>query len=232
MRIEGLQKTTLLDFPGKVACTIFTEGCNFRCPFCHNSSLVICDKKGEDPTYSEEEILKFLKKRQGILDGVCITGGEPMMQSDLEEFIEKIKKLGYLVKLDTNGSEPMRLKKLIDDGLIDYVAMDVKNCKEEYARTIGVKNYPIDRIEESISILLEDRIPYEFRTTVVKEFHTAENMIRLAQWIKGAKNYYMQQFVDSEDVMVKGLHSCDPEEIFQWKKKLEQYIDNVEVRGI
>lgn len=238
MIIQGLQKTTLLDYPEKVACTMFTGGCNFRCPFCHNASLVVdrgnivpieSQKNGD---YTEEEIFTFLNKRRGILDGVCITGGEPMIQSDLEEFIQKIKNLGFLVKLDTNGSFPDRLKNMIDSGIIDYVAMDIKNSKEDYGKTIGVKNYNTDKIERSVDILMEGKIPYEFRTTVVREFHTEENIYKIREWIKGAEQYYLQQFVDSGDVIKSGLHGVDVNELHRWRDILSENIAKVELRGV
>lgn len=238
MIIEGLQKTTLLDYPGMVACTMFTGGCNFRCPFCHNASLVI-DKGNLVPIesrkngmYTEEEIFSFLNKRQGILDGVCITGGEPMIQKDLEDFIRKIKELGFLVKLDTNGSFPDRLKKLIDEQMVDYVAMDIKNCREDYGRTIGIKNFDTHNIEKSVEILMENKIPYEFRTTIVREFHGEEQIRKTGEWIKGAKQYYLQQFVDSGDVITPGLHAWEPEILHVYRDIMAQYTEVTGLRGI
>ena len=171
MIIKGLQKTTLLDFPGKVACTVFTAGCNFRCPFCHNASLVT--RPGDVDEISEESFFSYINKRKGILDGVCITGGEPLMSHGIEDFIRRIKQTGLLVKLDTNGAYPEKLKALLDEGLIDYVAMDIKNSREKYAMTVGLKEYP-EKIEESIKLIMEKAPDYEFRTTVVKELHTAQ----------------------------------------------------------
>ncbi|MGN1117523.1 MAG: anaerobic ribonucleoside-triphosphate reductase activating protein, partial [Acutalibacteraceae bacterium] len=165
MKIYGLQKMTLLDFPGKVACTLFTGGCNFRCPFCHNARLVT--ELDKDEVYSEEEIFEYLRKRVGILDGVCITGGEPLMNADIADFITKVRELGYAVKLDTNGSYPETLKNLIDRGLVDYIAMDIKNTPEKYAQTIGVKKFDFTPIKKSIEIIMQSGVPYEFRTTVV-----------------------------------------------------------------
>ena len=169
MIIQGLQKLTLLDYPGKVACTIFTAGCNFRCPFCHNASLVIDTSANE--TIPEEEIFRFLTKRQGILDGVCISGGEPLIQDGIEEFIRQIKEMGYDVKLDTNGSFPDKLIRLVEAGLINYVAMDIKNSQEHYGRTIGIEDYDIRDVHRSVKYLMSGKVPYEFRTTVVREFH-------------------------------------------------------------
>ena len=198
MKINGFQKLTLLDFPGRVACIIFTAGCNFRCPFCHNASLVT--HIDNTNTFSEDEILDYLKKRAGIIDGVCITGGEPLLQPDLEEFIIKIKNLGLAVKLDTNGSSPEKLISLVEKGLLDYVAMDIKNCKDKYSLTAGV-DINISDIEKSVSFLLENHVPYEFRTTVVDGMHTPEDSVSIASWISGAEKYFLQNFVDSGDIL-------------------------------
>ena len=181
MRIGGLQKLTLLDFPGHVACTVFLHGCNFRCPFCHNAPLVL----GTD-VISEEEILRFLKKRQGLLDGVAITGGEPLLSTGLDALLEKIKALGYRVKLDTNGSFPARLRELIDRQLVDYVAMDIKNTREKYALTAGADGM-LPAVEESVRVLLRGLIPYEFRTTVVDELHEPEDFSAIGRWLSGAQ---------------------------------------------
>lgn len=210
--IVGFNKTTLLDYPGRVAATVFTGGCNFRCPFCHNGGLVLSPLSQE--SYSEEEILEFLKKRRNVLKGVCITGGEPALHADLPEFISEIKDLGYQVKLDTNGYAPKVLKKLLDEELLDYVAMDIKNCREKYALTAGREPdvFHVDKIDRSISILKEASVPYEFRTTVVKELHTREDMVKIAQWIKGCPRYFLQQYQDSENI----LYSME-------KEKTEQY---------
>lgn len=229
MNIGGFQKMTLLDFPGKVACTVFTVGCNFRCPFCHNASLVTC-KSNE--LYSENDVLSFLEKRRGLLDGVCITGGEPLMQKDISGFIAKIRQMGYAVKLDTNGSFPDRLKQLVNDGMIDYVAMDVKNCLDRYSETAGVEMPDLSIIEESIDFLLEGNVDCEFRTTVVKEFHCTDDIDKLAQRIKGAKRYYLQNFVDSGELIGENLHSVDRKTMEQMKEIAEKYIENVSLRGI
>ena len=182
--IVGLQKLTLLDYPGRVACTLFTKGCNFRCPFCHNASLVV--RAEEQKAYSNEEILSFLKKRQGILDGVCITGGEPTLMRELPEFIYEIKALGYSVKLDTNGTRPQVIDRLIGEGLVDYIAMDIKNCPEKYAYTIGLpENYDLTPIMESKDILMKGNVDFEFRTTVAKPFHTEEDFLKIGEWLRG-----------------------------------------------
>lgn len=206
-RIYGLQKLTLLDYPGKVSCTMFTGGCNFRCPYCQNRDLVFLDENMSELT--EEDLTMFLKKRKGILDGVCISGGEPLLQPNIEAFLTRIKELGYQVKLDTNGSQPEKMKDLIEAGLLDYVAMDVKNGKYRYAETIGVANFDLSAINESIRYLKEAPIDYEFRTTVVQEFHNEEDIIALSEWLKGGKILYLQQFVESERVIRAGLHAYD-----------------------
>ena len=203
MKINGFQKLTLLDFPEKVACIIFTAGCNFRCPFCHNASLVT--HIDENQNIDEEEIFTYLEKRKGLLDGVCITGGEPLLQSDIKEFIQKIKNMGYAVKIDTNGSYPEKLRDLIENNLVDYVAMDIKNCREKYAETAGIQNLLLDNIEKSISILLENKVDYEFRTTVVNELHTKKDIKNISVLIKGAKKYFIQNFKDSGDIIARNM---------------------------
>lgn len=219
MRIQGFQKLTLLDYPGKVACILFTEGCNFRCPFCHNAALV----SHVDPSarLSEEEILSQLEKRKGILDGVCVTGGEPLLQRGLEEFLSAVKQMGLSVKLDTNGTFPERLRALVEAGVVDYVAMDVKNCREKYARTAGVQTLALDAIEESVAFLLEGRVPFEFRTTVTEELHTPEDIGAIAEWIKGAPAYYIQNFVDSGDLVGQGMHPVGKDTLDAMKSAAE-----------
>ena len=229
MNIQGLQKLTLLDYPGKMACTIFTAGCNLRCPFCHNSRLVINPEKQSE--YSEEEIFKFLKKRAGILDGVAITGGEPLLQKDIEDFIRRVKDLGYSVKLDTNGTFPEKLRDLVEKGLVDYVAMDVKNSAELYAETIGISGYDISKIKESINFLLEGKVDYEFRTTVFREFHSVFGMNGLGEMIKGAKRHFLQGFIDSGELIGFGMSAVPLEEMERMKKIMLQYVDECEIRG-
>ena len=230
MIIQGLQKLTLLDYPGQVACTIFTAGCNFRCPFCHNASLVIDTHKNRN--ISEEEIFSFLKKRQGILDGVCVTGGEPLIQPGIEEFLAKIKKMGYMVKLDTNGSFPDKLKKIVEAGLVDYVAMDIKNSPESYGKTVGIENYDIKNVMSSIEYLMSGVVPYEFRTTVVRQFHQRADFESIAQWIKGADRYYLQQFVDSGDLIQQGLTGYNKDIMEQALEIVKTGIPNAELRGV
>lgn len=204
MLICGLNKTTLLDYPGRVAATVFTGGCNFRCPFCHNAGLVLSPLTQEH--YTEEDILSFLRKRRNILSGVCITGGEPTIQQDLPDFIQKIKELGIAVKLDTNGSHPQMLEQLIHERQIDYVAMDIKNSPAKYQDTAG---FPVEQVLSSADLLMQSDIPYEFRTTVVKEFHTLQDLEEIAGWIRGCPGYYLQQFEDSGQLIAEMDGSVD-----------------------
>ena len=232
MLISGLQKLTLLDYPGKVACTVFTGGCNLRCPFCHNAPLVLPERLVSDPD-GEETVLAFLRKRQGILDGVAVTGGEPLLHRDLGAFLEKVRALGYKIKLDTNGSFPERLRELIDLGLVDRVAMDIKNAPERYAETTGVPGLDMEPFCRSKDLLLEGRVDYEFRTTVVKGLHTQESLIGAAQWIQGAKEYYLQQFKDSGDVLaIEGLGAFSPEEMRALCAAVEPWVPAVKLRGV
>lgn len=230
MKIYGLQKMTLLDFPGKVACTLFTGGCNFRCPFCHNARLVT--ELDKDEVYSEEEIFEYLRKRVGILDGVCITGGEPLMNADIADFIAKVRELGYAVKLDTNGSYPETLKDIIDRGLVDYIAMDIKNTPEKYAQTIGVKKFDFTPIKKSIEIIMHSGVPYEFRTTVVKEFHSVSDIEEIAKMIEGAQGYYLQNFVDSGNLIGSELSSVSKTELEKMHEKVTQYVVSSQLRGV
>lgn len=230
MVIQGLQKLTLLDYPGQVACTIFTAGCNFRCPFCHNASLVIDTYKNRPIT--EEEIFSFLKKRQGILDGVCVTGGEPLIQTGVDTFLGKIKEMGFQVKLDTNGSFPDKLKKLVEAGLVDYVAMDIKNSPESYGKTIGIENYDMKNIKRSVEYLMSGVVSYEFRTTVVRQFHQRADFESIAKWIKGADRYFLQQFVDSGDLIQQGLTGYNKDIMEQALDIVKTTIPNAQLRGV
>ena len=229
MKILGFQKMTMLDFPGKIACTIFTAGCNFRCPFCHNAPLVT-HIDGQE--FSQEEILSYLNKRKGMLDGVCITGGEPLLQKDIKDLIIKIKELGYAVKLDTNGSFPDVLKSLVSQNLIDYVAMDVKNSPSKYALTADASESVVEKVDESIKFLLSGAIPYEFRTTVVKEFHTPTDFEEIGKWIEGADAYYLQAFVDSGDLIGTSLNALPKMEMEQCMNFARPFVKKVEIRGI
>lgn len=220
---------TLLDFPGKVACTLFAGGCNLRCPFCHNASLVL--GRGLE-SYTDEDILTYLKKRQGLLDGVCITGGEPTLRPDLKAFIYKVRELGYAVKLDTNGCYPERLRELISEGLIDYVAMDVKNCLAKYGETVGIADFDTAPIEESIDLLISSGVDFEFRTTVVSPLHSVEDVEALACRIKGTKKYFLQNFVDSGDLLGEGLSAHEKETLEEMLKAAQKYIPEAELRGV
>jgi len=193
MEIGGFQKLTLIDYPGKLACTVFLAGCNFRCSFCYSGELVLPEKIRNQPKIPEKELFDFLKERKGLLEGVVICGGEPTTNVKLSDFIKKVKKLGYAVKLDTNGSNPEMLEKLINENLLDYVAMDIKAPKEKYEKSAGVK-IDIKKIQKSIDVLKQDKVDYEFRSTIVPRVHTKEDVIEMAKWVKGAKKYYLQNF--------------------------------------
>ena len=229
MNIQGFQKLTLLDYPDHMACTVFTGGCNMRCPFCHNASLVL--RPGENPAYFEEEIYAFLKKRQGVLDGVAITGGEPLLQHGLREFILQVRELGFAVKLDTNGSYPERLAALIDEGLLDYVAMDVKNSREKYAQTAGLPSFPAG-VERSVSLLLSGVVPYEFRTTVVEELHTPEDFRAIGEWITGAERYFLQCFTDSGDLIATGYSAPSGEKLHACLSAVRPLVPSAALRGV
>lgn len=231
MFVSGLQKLTLLDYPGKVACTVFTGGCNFRCPFCHNAPLVLPERLARDT--DEQEVLEFLSRRRGILDGVAITGGEPLLHAGIGDFIGRIKELGFSVKLDTNGSFPDRLRSLVEHGLVDRVAMDIKNSPELYGVTVGLKGFDVSPVAESKDFLLSGQVEYEFRTTVVKGLHTQESLVAAAEWIRGAEEYYLQQFKDSGDVIaISGLDAFDGPEMHALADAVRQVVPNVEVRGV
>lgn len=230
MKIYGLTKTTLLDYPGKVACTIFVGGCNFRCPFCHNSSLVLPPYPQQE--FLQEEIISFLKKRKNILEGVCISGGEPTLYNELFNFLREIKELGYLAKIDTNGSNPGFLKRLVKEGLADKIAMDIKSSPENYPILSGIPTVNIDAIKESASFLMQETIDYEFRTTAVKELHTENDFIEIGKWIAGAKAYYIQAYKDSPEVMKPGYSSFSIEELQHFRTVLLETVPTVEIRGI
>lgn len=230
MTFHGFQKMTLLDFPGKVACTLFAGGCNFRCPFCHNAGLVL--EPGKWEAYEGDEILSFLKKRQGLLDGVCITGGEPLLHPELPDFMAAVKELGFLVKLDTNGSFPDRLKGIVSEGLADYVAMDIKNSRAKYPLTVGLSDYDIRPVEESVAFLLSGAVDFEFRTTVVRELHTVEDIQDIGAWIAGAPRYFLQNFVDSGALIGQGMHAHSPEILEKMQKSLVPYGVHAQLRGL
>lgn len=229
MIIEGLQKTTLLDYPGLVACTVFAHGCNLRCPFCHNAGLVV--RKPEN-LISREELGAFLQKRKGILDGVCLTGGEPLAQKDAIEFIEFLKSFGYKIKLDTNGFYPDRLKTVIEEGLVDYIAMDIKSSPENYHKAVGIQDIDIAPMNESVSIIMTSGIDYEFRTTAVKGIHTADDFKGISEFIKGAKKYFIQQFIDSGDLISGGLSAFSAEETKVLLDNVLPFVPSAEIRGL
>ena len=230
MKIHGLQKMTLLDFPGKVACTVFLGGCDLRCPFCHNAELI----NGTAPAVMDEtELLAFLKKRQGLLEGVAITGGEPLLRGEeLIRLAEKIRELGYPLKLDTNGTHPDRLAKLTGAGLVSYVAMDIKNSPERYAETSGLEHMDLGPVRESVSLLMAGNTEYEFRTTTVAELHDGESFRKIGEWIRGAKRYYLQKFTDRDTVPFGGFHAPADEEMRRYLEISREYIPSAELRGV
>jgi pyruvate formate lyase activating enzyme len=228
MNIAGLQKLTLLDYPGRLAATVFTGGCNFRCPFCHNASLVL--ESAAPAVVSEEEFFAFLGGRQGLLDGVCVSGGEPLLQADLDRFLARIKSLGFSVKLDTNGSDALKLRALVAAGLIDYVAMDIKNAPARYAETAGLQGGMPPDVPESVDFLLGGSVDYEFRTTIVKEFHTAEDLAAIGKWIRGAKRYFLQSFEDRGHTLRPGLHRVEREELESFAAAVRPQVPAVCIR--
>lgn len=230
LNILGLQKLTLLDYPDKVACTVFTGGCNLRCPFCHNSSLVIASKNSG--AMNEADLFIFLKKRQGFLDGVCVTGGEPLLQSDIVDLLRQIKALGYLIKLDTNGTFPDRLKELVTQGLVDYVAMDIKSSPGHYGKATGVSRFDFSKVSDSINYLLAEPVDYEFRTTVVKGLHDVKIMHDIAQTICGAKRYYLQKFVDSGDLIGTGMSVFSDGEVKMFLDDVAPFVKTAALRGL
>lgn len=229
MDIKGLANTTLTDYPGLVAATLFTGGCDFCCPFCHNRSLVVHYEKL--PSLPVDDVLEFLSRRRVALEGVCITGGEPLMQEDLGDFIRELKAMGYKIKLDTNGHDPAHLDHLIRNGLVDYVAMDIKGAQSNYAKAAGCPNLDLTRIKLSVDILRGNDVDYEFRTTVVRELHSPQDMEAIGQWLYGANAYYLQPYVESEDIIMPVFSSYTKAEMIQFQKMLQQYIPYVGLRG-
>ena len=229
MKLGGLQKMTLLDFPGCVACTVFTLGCNFRCPFCHNSSLVVSPAM---PELSQDDFFAFLRKRQGLLDGVAVTGGEPLLHPDMPAFLEQIRTLGYAVKLDTNGAFPDRLRDVLENGLADYVAMDIKNSREKYEQTAAVAGI-LPRVERSVALLLAGKTPFEFRTTLVDELHEPTDFAAIGQWIAGTERYFIQGFVDSGDILGGAcFHAASPEKARACLKAVRPFVPQAQLRGV
>ncbi len=227
----GLQKLTLLDFPGYVACTLFTKGCNMRCPFCHNASLVV--RAEEQRMYTNDEILGFLKKRQGILDGVAITGGEPTLMTGLADFLSEVRMLDYKIKLDTNGTRPKILKSLVEKKLVDYVAMDIKNSKERYGITVGFdESYDISPVCESAEFLMQGNVDFEFRTTVSRTFHTESDIEQIGEWLHGDERFYLQQFKDSGDIIGECVEAYSDDEMRSLLDKIHPFVPNAQLRGV
>ena len=229
LKIYGLQKMTLLDYPEHVACTVFLNACNFRCPYCHNFELVTGDAP---PVMETEELFSFLGKRRGLLDGVAITGGEPCLHPELPELIRRIRSLGFKVKLDTNGCYPDMLHRLLEEGLVDYAAMDIKNSPARYAETVGLKQVDLSPVRESVSLLMGSGIDYEFRTTVVDELHDEADFAEIGQWIRGAKRYYLQAFTDRDTVPFGGLHAPGAEKMKNCLARVRPFVETAELRGM
>lgn len=224
----GMEKISLLDYEGYVVCTLFTSGCNFRCPWCHNAPLAL---SMVDEPMNFDEILDYLSKRKGIIDGVCITGGEPTMMPSLITYIKQIKALGLLVKLDTNGTNPQVVKTLIDEHLVDYIAMDIKSSMENYPKITNTAVIQYDRIMTTIKLLEESNIPHEFRTTLIEEFHTENDIIEIGKIVKGTKIFYLQKYVERDSCISHGFHEIKKEKALEFKSLLEKYINKVELRG-
>ena len=228
MNIHGLQKMTLLDFPGRVACTVFLGGCDFRCPFCHNYELAV----GSAPSIMNEwDVLDFLKKRRGLLDGVAITGGEPCLRPDLPDFMQRIRELGFAVKLDTNGGHPDMLRRVLDAELADYVAMDVKNSPEKYAATAGLPHLDLSPVRESVRLLMQGTADYEFRTTVINEMHAEQDFEAIGRWIRGARRYFLQPFADRDSVPFAGFHAPSAEQLRRYAAVMRAFVPDTFIRG-
>lgn len=230
MKIFGMEKMSLVDYDGYVACTLFTGACNFKCPFCHNAPLV------EDykflPVIEESEVLDYLKKRQGVIDAVCVSGGEPTLHKGLPLLMEKIKKLGYKIKLDTNGTNPELVKQLNEHGLCDYFAMDIKNDLENYSKIIGFESFDTKNIEKTVEYFLSGNADFEFRTTLISQFHKKQNIINIANWIKGANKYFLQKFKFSENCLnAKNLSPIDNQTVLEYIEILKPLVKKVSTRG-
>ena len=229
MKIGGFQKLSLLDYPDHTCCTVFTQGCNLRCPYCHNALLIAPDG---DTVVPPAEFFDFLQKRKGLLDGVCISGGEPMLQPDLEDFAARIKQLGFLVKLDTNGVFPKKLKSIVEKGLVDYVAMDIKSSPENYAGAAGLASFNTEPVEQSADFLMRGNVPFEFRTTVVRELHTEKDIVSIGRWLGGAPRYFLQRYNDSGSVLSPGLSAYSKAEMQQLLDAVKPFIPAAQLRGI
>ena len=230
MVIQGLQKLTLLDYPGHTACTVFTPWCNWRCPFCHNATLVL--EPDSQPAVPEEEFFSFLGKRRGLLDGVAVTGGEPTLQKDLPDFLRRVKELGFAAKLDTNGTHPAMLRAILDAGLADYVAMDIKAGRDNYPAVTGTLRPGLEAVEESAALLRSSGVDHEFRTTVVRELHTDEDFLDIAAWLAGEERYFLQAFKDSGDILAGGFSACTREEMEHFLSLVRPQLPGAEIRGM
>ena len=230
MHIHGLQKLAMVDYPGKLAATVFTGGCDLRCPFCHNALLVT--RLAETPEIPEEEVLAFLATRRGLLDGVVLTGGEPLLQPDAADFLRQVRDLGFAVKLDTNGCHPAALADILDQGLADYVAMDVKNSPRRYGETVGVPDFDLAPVEESVRLLQRSAVDHEFRTTLVRELHSEADLDAIAAWLEGAPKYFLQNFVDSGNLIGQGYHGFSLEELRAFAERMRPHFGAVELRGV
>lgn len=230
VKVHGFNKLTLLDYPGRLACTIFLGNCNFRCPFCHNAGLVL--EPENEPVIPIEEILGTLKKRKGILDGVCITGGEPTVHKKLPEFIQQIKKMDYSVKLDTNGTNPQMVQDMVKAGLVDYVAMDIKNAPDKYGETAGIARVDLEAVNETVEFLKSGKVDYEFRTTVTRELHKKEDFLKIRKWLSGSRRYFLQAYKESEQVIHPVYSSYSREQLENFRQLLLEEISQVEIRGI
>lgn len=230
VKVHGFNKLTLLDYPGRLACTIFLGHCNFRCPFCHNAGLVL--EPENEPVIPIEEILGTLKKRKGILDGVCITGGEPTVHKKLPEFVQQIKKMDYSVKLDTNGTNPQMVQDMVKAGLVDYVAMDIKNAPDKYGETAGIARVDLEAVNETVEFLKSGKVDYEFRTTVTRELHKKEDFLKIRKWLSGSRRYFLQAYKESEQVIHPVYSSYSREQLENFRQLLLEEISQVEIRGI
>ena len=229
MKIQGLQKMTLLDFPGRVACTVFLGGCDFRCPFCHNGELL----DGTAPAVMDDgELLRFLQGRRGLLDGVAITGGEPLLRKDLPDLLRAVRELGFAVKVDTNGNHPDALEGILREGLADYIAMDIKNCPEKYALTAGLPSLDLAPVRRSVALLMDSGVSYEFRTTVVDQLHKAEDFEAIGRWIAGAKAYFLQPFTDRDSVPYAGFTAPAREDLEKYASIARVYVPYTQIRGL
>ncbi len=229
MVIQSLKKFSLLDYPGQVACTLFTAGCNFRCPYCYNSPLVMDTHKNQDIPL--EEVYAYLEKYRGLLDGVCLTGGEPLIQHGIEEFLGRIREMGYVIRLETNGSCPDKLRKIVSEDLVSYVVMDLKNSQESYGKTVGIEGYDVSNICKSVEFLLSGAVPYEFNTTVVLELHQRSDFESIGRWISGAQKYYLQRFVNTDNVLQKGLHRYNDSIMHQALEVVKKNVPSARLRG-